>query len=78
MIETIDRPEIQVGVRVIFVGPEYRFTNGPTIGERGVVTERAGYTCQPVGEPISELVTVKFDMDKKATVLDLSKIKLDS
>jgi len=65
---------MNVGDRVKFIGPEYRFTNHPLIGQFGVITEMAGHRSQRVGEEPKELVTVKFDGDDKPTVLDLNRI----
>lgn len=68
---------MQVGDRVVFVGSEYEYASGPTIGERGTVTAREGHTYTD-NTGAGELVTVRFDLDSKDTVLCISRLKVEA
>jgi hypothetical protein len=71
-----DRPEIQVDVRVVFIGPEYRYDVAPglKIGEEGIIIRREGFHSQAVGGPRLEIVTVRFDAHEKAVNLDINRL----
>lgn len=62
------------GDKVKFVGPEYVNADGPTVGQEGTLTARDGYTTQKRGQKLEELVTVRFDGSKRATVLSINRI----
>ncbi len=75
----MENPEITVGSKVVFVGPEYGHgIGGPTIGERGVIIARDGDWCQPVGGEKEELITVRFPLDDRPTVIGLRRVRLDT
>ncbi len=68
--------QFKVGDRVVFVGPEYVHADGPTIGEQGVVTAVGGTASWP-GEAPELLVTVRFSLDRRDTVLEERRLKLE-
>lgn len=67
---------MNVGDRVVFVGPEFASGVGNLrLGRRGVVTGREGHVMLQIGEEPQELVSVRFDGDDQDTVLSVDKIE---
>jgi hypothetical protein len=68
---------MQVGDKVVFVGPEYIWSPQPIIGDRGIITHREGVFSQAGENHSTELVVVKFHNHDKPTVVGIHRLKED-
>lgn len=67
---------MNVGDRVVFVGPEFApGVSNLRLGRRGTVTDRGGHVMSQIGEEPQELVSVRFDGDDRDIVLSIERIE---
>lgn len=71
---SLTRPPMNIGDRVKFIGPEYKYAAGPFIGQHGTVTARDGHKAGLVGEELIELITAQFDGADRPSNISINRI----